>query len=87
MTGKRWKNPDKRMAEAVDLRRRGWSLRKIGTELAVSEITIRRDLARWDREQFDALAELDDLRHVAATFRSDVASECRSDVAAKEDDA
>lgn len=82
MTRKRWRNPDKRMAEAVDLRRRGWSLRRIGTELAVSEVTIRRDLARWEREQFDALVELNDMRHDAATCRTDVALECRSNDAA-----
>lgn len=45
----RWKNPDKRMARAVELRQQGWSLRRIGTELAVSAQTIQRDLLRWEK--------------------------------------
>lgn len=59
MTRKRWRNPDKRMAQAVELRGKGWSLRRIGTELAVSEGTIRNDLARWQREKDVLLDELE----------------------------
>lgn len=51
MTRKRWRNPDKRMAQAVELRQKGWSLRRIGSELAVGKSTVERDLARYDREQ------------------------------------
>lgn len=51
MTRKRWRDPDKRMNRAVELRRQGWSLRRIGAELAVGEATIRRDLARHRQEQ------------------------------------
>lgn len=51
MTKPRWRNPDKRMARAVELRAQGWSLRRIGTELAVSAGTIRNDLARWEGQQ------------------------------------
>lgn len=50
MTRKRWKNPDKRMAQAVELRQRGWSLRRIAEELAVGVGTIHRDLARYDEQ-------------------------------------
>jgi hypothetical protein len=45
-----WRDKDKRMAAAVRKRGEGKSLRQIGTELAVSEGTVRNDLARWERE-------------------------------------
>lgn len=66
--GKRWKNPDKRMTRAVELRAQGWSLRRIGTELAVSEGTIRLDLARWERLHNEAEGCVIPLRnHAQAT--------------------
>lgn len=68
MTRKRWKNPDKRMQLAVELRQRGYSLRRIGTELAVDEKTIRNDLVRWERAEIELL-----LRNSAADFRSNSA--------------
>jgi hypothetical protein len=45
-----WRDKDKRMTAAVRLRAQGLSLRQIGKELAVSEGTVRNDLARWERE-------------------------------------
>lgn len=51
MTKKRWRNPDKRMAHAVELRKQGWSLRQIGVELNVDARTVRRDLAKFDAER------------------------------------
>ena len=73
MTRKRWKNPDKRMARAVELRQRGMSLRQIGAELAVSDFTIRRDLARWERQEVEKL--LRDQCDIAAISRSDISHE------------
>lgn len=55
MTKRRWRNPDKRMAAAVNLRREGYSLRQIGAELDVDARTVRRDLSRWESEQVEAL--------------------------------
>lgn len=84
MTRKRWRNPDKRVARAVELRAQGWSLRRIGTELAVSEMTIRRDLARYCREQEAAAPgrpQLRVVRHQPATSGPDVAPERRRNVA------
>lgn len=80
MTRKRWRNPDKRMARAVELRAQGWSLRRIGTELAVDEKTIRNDLARWTREsgaQETPRPQLRVVRNQRAEFRPDSASEVR----------
>jgi len=73
------------MARAVELRAQGWSLRRIGTELAVSEFTIRQDLKRWEREQLDALVELYELRCSGAIYRSNIAPEHRTDIAEEED--
>lgn len=64
MTKPRWRNPDKRMARAVELRAQGLSLRRIGTELAVDEKTIRNDLARWEGQQDDC--QVLPFRHAAA---------------------
>jgi hypothetical protein len=73
------RNPDKRMAAAVRLRAQGLSLRQIGKELACSEITVRRDLARWEQEH----SNVTPLRHLPATSLprggGNVAPECRSE--------
>lgn len=45
------KNKGKRMANAVQLRGQGLSLRKIASELRVDEKTVRNDLARWEAER------------------------------------
>lgn len=58
-----WRDKDKRMAAAVRKRAEGKSLREIGKELAVSEITVRRDLARWEAERPNVIQ----LRHSTAT--------------------
>lgn len=42
-----WRDKNKRMAKAVELRDRGLSLRQIAARLVVSEGTIRNDLKRW----------------------------------------
>ena len=93
MTKKRWRNPDKRMARAVALRQQGWSLRRIGDELAVTEATIRRDLARYSREQDKAEPPRPQLRvvgsdaslvrHPAATSAPNDATQCRTNDAAR----
>ena len=71
MTRKRWRDTDKRMARAVELRALGWSLRRIGNELAVSEGTIRLDLARWERMHTEAEGCVIPLRnHAAITQRN-----------------
>lgn len=82
MTRKRWKNPDKRMTLAVQFRHRGWSLRKIATELAVSEGTIRNDLRRADQHGQDGAVQdctviplRNRLRNSGAQSPSDYASE------------
>ena len=51
MTRRRWADPDKRMAAAVRLRETGLSLRQVGQRLGVNEITIRRDLGRWEAQE------------------------------------
>jgi transposase len=72
-------NPDRRMARAAELRAGGLSLRQIAERLACSEITVRRDLARWEREHKNVTP----LRHFPATFSppggTNVAPECRSE--------
>lgn len=73
MTRKRWKNPDKRMELAVQLRQRGYSLRRIGTELGVSEGTIRLDLARWERVHTEAEGCVIPLRNYAPTTQRNYA--------------
>lgn len=81
MPRKRWKNPDRRMAMAVEMRRRGMSLRQIGTELAVSEGTIRNDLTRWESQQeassvaCEVVPLRSSVRNQGAQLRSDYASE------------
>jgi lambda repressor-like predicted transcriptional regulator len=47
---RQWRDKDKRMRAAARMRGEGMSLRQIGRELAVSEGTIRNDLARWERQ-------------------------------------
>lgn len=87
MTKPRWRNPDKRMIRAVELRAQGWSLRRIGTELAVGEATIRRDLARYSQKQ-EASAptrpQLRVVRHLAAPSAPNDASKWRSNDAVEE---
>lgn len=73
MTRRRWKNPDKRMALAVELRREGWSLRRIGQELSVSEFTIRRDLGRWEQQEVEKL--LRDQCDNSAIYRSQISQQ------------
>ena len=58
-----WRDKDKRMTLAVQMRAQGMSLREIAKELAVSEITVRRDLARWEAERPNVVP----LRQSAAT--------------------
>jgi predicted transcriptional regulator len=58
-----WPDKDKRMAAAVRKRAEGKSLREIGRELGVSEITVRRDLARWQAARPNVIP----LRHPSAT--------------------
>jgi transposase len=48
---KHLRNPDRRMAAAVRLRAQGMSLRQIASELAVSYMTVSRDLSRWEAER------------------------------------
>jgi hypothetical protein len=48
---RQWRDKDKRMVAAVRLRTQGLSLRQIAKELAVSEGTVRNDLARWEFER------------------------------------
>lgn len=72
-------NPDRRMARAAELRAEGLSNYQIGERLHCSEITVRRDLARWQQER----PNVTPLRHSPATFSppggEDVAPECRSE--------
>jgi hypothetical protein len=72
-------NPDRRMAAAAELRAQGLSLRQIGTELLCSEITVRRDLARWE-----ALGNVLTLRHSPATFSPQWGANVATDVAGAE---
>lgn len=58
------KNKDKRMANAVQLRAQGLSLRKIASELRVDEKTVRNDLNRWETER----GNVTPLRNSAAEF-------------------
>lgn len=47
---RQWRDKDKRMTLAVRMRAEGKSLREIGDALAVSYMTVARDLERWDRQ-------------------------------------
>lgn len=58
-----WRDTDKRMRRAVQLRQQGLSLRQIAIQLAVTEPTIRRDLARWEGQEVDEW-----LRHFDASY-------------------
>lgn len=46
-----WRDKDKRMTLAVQMRGQGMSLREIAKELAVDEKTVRNDLARWEQSR------------------------------------
>ena len=46
-----WRDKDKRMTLAVQMRAQGMSLREIAKELAVSYQTVANDLGRWRRER------------------------------------
>ena len=50
-----WRDTDKRMRRAVELRQAGFSLRKIADQLAVTKSTIERDLKRWEAAEVDQL--------------------------------
>ena len=50
-----WRDVDKRMRRAVQLRQQGLSLRKIADQLAVDKRTIQRDLERWEAAEVDRL--------------------------------
>jgi transposase len=58
-----WRNVDKRMQRAADLRQCGLSLRAIADVLAVGEATVRRDLARWESLEVEGL-----LRQMTAPY-------------------
>lgn len=63
---RRWRDTDKRMVAAARLRGKGLSLRETAERLAVSHETVRRDLAKWDREH----------ANVTALPRQPVTSDC-----------
>lgn len=46
-----WRDKDKRMTLAVQMRAQGMSLREVAKELAVSYQTVANDLQRWERER------------------------------------
>lgn len=50
-----WRDTDKRMRRAAQLRQQGMSLRKIGDQLAVDKRTIQRDLERWEAAEVNRL--------------------------------
>lgn len=87
MTKPRWRNPDKRMARAVELRAQGWSLRRIGTELAVSEGTVRNDLARWGRQQPVEDCLVIPLRNRCAITQAQLRPDYASAITQREDEA
>jgi len=58
-----WRDVDKRMRRAAQLRQQGMSLRKIADQLAVTKSTIERDLARWEAAEVDRL-----LSHMAVPY-------------------
>ena len=58
-----WRDTDKRMRRAAQLRQQGLSLRKIADQLAVTKSTIERDLARWEATQVDEF-----LSHMTVPF-------------------
>jgi orotate phosphoribosyltransferase-like protein len=85
MSKPRWKNPDKRMARAAELRAQGWSLRRIGTELAVSEATIRNDLARWEGQQQQGEdCDVIPLRNRCEISQAQLRADCASAIAQEE---
>lgn len=71
MTRKRWKDPDKRMYRAAELRQQGWSLRRIAEELAVGVATIHRDLARYGLQELP-FPDRPQLRVVPSAFHGGV---------------
>lgn len=58
-----WRDTDRRMRRAAQLRQQGLSLRKIADQLAVTKSTIERDLARWEAAEIDRL-----LSHMAVPY-------------------
>jgi IS30 family transposase len=58
-----WRDVDKRMRRAAELRQQGLSLRKIADQLAVTHTTVKRDLERWEASQVDRLLE-----HLGGTY-------------------
>jgi hypothetical protein len=61
----RWRDRDKRMARAVELRAGGLSLRAIAEQLVIDEGTVRNDLKRWA----ELNANVTPLRNSAAESR------------------
>jgi len=61
-----WRDTDKRMRRAAELRQAGLSLRQIADHLAVSHPTILRDLSRWEAEQIEQL-----LVHTPGTYEAE----------------
>jgi transposase len=61
-----WRDVDKRMRRAVELRKQGLSLRKIADHLVVTHTTVKRDLERWEATQIDQLLE-----HLGGTYAAD----------------
>lgn len=58
-----WRDTDKRMRRAAELRQQGLSLRKIADLLAVTHTTVKRDLGRWESVEIDQLLE-----HLGGTY-------------------
>jgi hypothetical protein len=53
-----WRDKDRRMARAAELRAAGWSMRRIADRLVVSVGTVHADLTRWDAEHPDNVTPL-----------------------------
>jgi len=64
---RQWRDKNKRMAAAVQMRDGGLSLREIGRKLAVDERTVRRDLDRWEGISATNVVPL--VRHKTAATR------------------
>ncbi len=79
-----WRDVNKRAAAAVRMRTQGLSLRQIGRELTVSYETVRRDLARWDREHANVAVlprtAVTSACHISPPGGRDVTPECDSEV-------
>jgi hypothetical protein len=83
MSKPRWKNPDKRMARAAELRAQGWSLRRIAEELAVGVATIHRDLSRYASTQQRPEEIAESARPSLRIIGSDVPSSFQRNVPSK----